>query len=103
MTRGGGTPDAAHSSTACSPTAVRTTALTADTDGGSVWARGENMGLATLRPDFRGFGGKRFHSLLHLPPTPLAPTFIHTAPLAAIPIPCMGVVCLPTRTPTYGH
>lgn len=51
MTRGGGTPDAAHNSTASSPTAVRTTALTADTDGGSVWARGENMGLATLRPD----------------------------------------------------
>lgn len=96
MTRGGGTPDAAHSSTASSPTAVRTTALTADTDGGSVWTRGENMGLA-----FRAFSGKRFHSLLHLPPTPLAPTFIHMAPLAAIPIPCMGVACLPTRTPTY--
>lgn len=50
MTRGGGTPDTAHSSIASSPTAVRTTALTADTDGGSAWARGEYMKPATPKP-----------------------------------------------------
>lgn len=51
MIRGRGTPDTTHISTASSPTAVRTTALTAETEGGSVWARGGKMELATQKPD----------------------------------------------------
>lgn len=50
MTRGGGTPDASHVSTASSPTAASTTALTAETDGGSVWGQMGNLGPARRLP-----------------------------------------------------
>lgn len=69
MTRGGGTPDTSHRSTASCPTAASTTALTAEADGESAWRRTGDMGdQATCGP------GRDGHVLREsLPPAPSLP------------------------------